>query len=195
MQAGPPGWRQSASSCVNARSGGAAAERVRSSTLVSLSSASARRRRGAMRAAEILTVDASHAGARQYLVEGYTRTGNAARAQQLRRRRRRTGSPPARSRARSAAHRPAVGARPPRASAGAVEASNKNPSGCARRPVPLRPHSPARRARGLPSRAALLRQRPRAGRRPAGSAARVTVAFPLRNADGGTSPVRRRRPP
>ena len=40
--------------------------------------------RGAMQAAEeLLALDASHAGARHYLVESYTRQGNAARAQQL----------------------------------------------------------------------------------------------------------------
>jgi len=40
--------------------------------------------RGAMQAAEeLLALDASHAGARQYLVEGYTRQGNTAKAQQL----------------------------------------------------------------------------------------------------------------
>lgn len=40
--------------------------------------------RGAMQAAEeLLALDASHAGARQYLVDGYTRQGNTAKVQQL----------------------------------------------------------------------------------------------------------------
>jgi hypothetical protein len=41
--------------------------------------------RGAMQVAEeLLAIDATHAAARQYLIEGYTRLGNSARAQQLR---------------------------------------------------------------------------------------------------------------
>lgn len=62
------------------------AEQVRTlEHLVSLYRVKLADERGAMQAAEeILAVDAAHADARSYLVAGYTRLGNAGRAEQLR---------------------------------------------------------------------------------------------------------------
>lgn len=52
--------------------------------LVSLYRVKLRDERGAMQAAEeLLALNPAHAAVRQYLVEGYTQQGNAARAQQL----------------------------------------------------------------------------------------------------------------
>lgn len=100
--------------------------------------------RGAMQTAEdLLALDASHAAARQYLIESYTRLGNSARAQQLQATTPSGGGflgaiQGALGSAASAVGAAATGL------ANAVEASNRNPEWMRAQAQPSVPTAPAR---------------------------------------------------
>ncbi len=154
MQAEAAGrWQQSAQ-LVRSRAQrvAPAAEQVRTlEHLVSLLRVKLADERGAMQAAEeILTVDASHAGARQYLVEGYTRTGNAARAQQLQASAPSGGGFLGAIQGALGSAATAVGAAAT-GFAGAVEASNKNPEWMRAQGQSPAPSAPAHAAPAAPA--------------------------------------------